>query len=556
LARFLAIDWDQTLLYVVSGTVRGTAVKVERAAAWQEERSPNPADAEELGRLLRERLKSAGISPAPVLACVGRDRVILKDVRYPAVPEAEEPGVVRFQASKELTDSPDDVVIDYTPLERPANGDCRSLALVLRRELLETYQKLCQGAGLKLAGLVPRPFGVAACLNKVIGTTVLTPAPEPADGAVAVVVLSEKWAEFSALRGEVLLMSRALAAGPHLAAEVRRNLIVYAGQAPGQPVRALYLAGPGSGELREKLADMTDLPVHTFDPFAGAESLHLPAGNRGAFAGAAGLLHARGRAGGLPINFASVRQVKPPRNPQNRLVGYAAAALVLLVGAVFGGGKLLHARTERDLALTQADIADVDDELNQLRDETKRLKAFEDWDSLPWADELYELASLIRDVNVLRITHWNSEPVPRTAGSRYVAKVTLRGSVNDPRSGSAQVTDLAKALRKEGYYTVPAPRLTGNQFTLEIMVERRPPSAYKRKLPPAPKAAAPPADEGDDEEGDLPGMGQPARGGRPGFNQGRGGFQPGRGGFTPGRGFQPGQGMPNRGAGRPGRMPN
>jgi Tfp pilus assembly PilM family ATPase len=426
LARFLAIDWDQNLLYVVSGTVRGTAVKVERAAAWQEERSPNPADAEELGRLLRERLKSAGIAPAPVLACVGRDRVILKDVRYPAVPEAEEPAVVRFQASKELTDSPDDVVIDFTPVDRPAGGEYRSLALVLRRELHETYQQLCQGAGLKLAGLTPRPFGVAACLNKVMGTTVLTPAPEPADGAVAVVTLSEKWAEFSVLRGETLLMARSLAAGPHLAREVRRNLIVYAGQAPAQPVRALYLAGTGSGELREKLGDLTDLPVHTFDPFAGAESLHLPAGNRGAFAGAAGLLHARARAGGLPINFAAPRQVKPPKNPQNRLVAYAAVALVLLVGAIVGGAKVVQARDEREIALLQGETMILEDDLAQLRDDTRRLKAMDEWDSLPWADELYELAGLVKDVNTLRVTHFNAAAHAGLAGG---------GQGDDPRHG-------------------------------------------------------------------------------------------------------------------------
>jgi Tfp pilus assembly PilM family ATPase len=537
LANFLAIDWDQNLLYVVSGTVRGHTAKVERAAAWQEERSPNPGNAEELGRLLRERLKSAGIAAAPVLAVVGRDRVILKDVRYPAVPDAEEPALVRFQASKELTDSPDDVVIDFTPVARPAGGEYRSLALVLRRELLDTYQKLCQAAGLKLAGLTPRPFGVVACLGKVMGTTVLTPAPEPADGAVAVVTLSEKWAEFSVFRGDTLLMARSMAVGPNLASEVRRNLIVQAGQASAQPVRALYLAGHGSGELREKLADLTDLPVHTFDPFAGAESLNLPAGNRGSFAGAAGLLHARARAGGLPINFAAVRQVKPPKNPQNRLVVYAVAALVLLALGVVGGGKYLHAQAERELALLQGDTARDEEQLNLLRDETRRLKAMDDWDSLPWADELYELAALIKDVNALKVTHFNAEPVPRTAGSRAVAKVTIKGTVNDPRGGRGPIDQLIKALGKGVYYTTAPLTMSGNTFTLTVWVERRPPTEYKLKLPPAPKAPVA-ADEGDeDEEGGMPGV--------PGAGQ------PGRGVF-PGRGM-PGQGGQNRGGNRRGR---
>jgi Tfp pilus assembly PilM family ATPase len=542
LARFLAIDWDQNLLHVVSATVRGTTVKVERAASWQEERSPNPADAEELGKLLRERLKSAGIAAAPVLAVVGRDRVILKDVRYPAVPEAEEPAVVRFQASKELTDAPDDVVIDYTAVARPAGGEYRSLALVLRRELMETYQRLCHAAGLKLAGVTPRPFGVAACLGKVMGTTVLTPAPEPADGAVAVVTLSEKWAEFLVCRGETLLMSRSLAAGPNLAHEVRRNLMVYAGQAPAQPVRALYLAGAGSGELREKLADLTDLPVHTFDPFAGAESLDLPAGNRGAFAGAAGLLHARARPDGLPINFAAVRQVKPPKNPQNRLVAYAAAALVLLVAGAVGGLWVLQARGGHELDMLQGDALLVEEELTEVREQNKRLKAMDDWDSLPWADELYELATLIRDVNALKVTHWNAEtmPLPRPSGSRYAAKVALRGTFIDPRGGREPVNQLVAALTKARYYQAQNVKTTGNQFSMDVLVERRAPAAYRNKLPPAPKAAAPAADDEEDEEGGMPGVGAPG---------GRGG-PPNRGGFPPNRGGFPGGGRPGRGRGQ------
>src|SRR5439155_25968725 len=104
-----------------------------------------------LGRLLRERLKDAGIQAAPVLACIGRDRVILKEIRYPSVPPHEEPAVVQFQVSKELTDAADEVVMDYTPLpESGRSGEQQALAFVIRRELLTTYETLSRAAGLKL----------------------------------------------------------------------------------------------------------------------------------------------------------------------------------------------------------------------------------------------------------------------------------------------------------------------------------------------------------------------------------------------------------------------
>ena len=118
MSRYLAIDIDPQGLFVAAGTVRGGTARVEGALAWSDD-GPPPLTAESakaIGEQLRERLRAAGIASGPVLIAVGRERVILKELRYPAVPPAEEPALVRFQAMKELTENPDDVVLDYAPL--------------------------------------------------------------------------------------------------------------------------------------------------------------------------------------------------------------------------------------------------------------------------------------------------------------------------------------------------------------------------------------------------------------------------------------------------------
>src|SRR5205807_4705038 len=151
--------------------------------------------------------------------------VILKEISYPSVPAHEEPAVVQFQVSKELSDAPDEVVIDYAPLAATGtSGEQRALAFVVRRELLTTYETLCRSAGLKLVALTPRPFGMLACWKQVAGTAAPASASGRADAPVALLSVGEAAAEFCIVQGDKLRLARALAAGTALPGEVRRTL--------------------------------------------------------------------------------------------------------------------------------------------------------------------------------------------------------------------------------------------------------------------------------------------------------------------------------------------
>jgi Tfp pilus assembly PilM family ATPase len=506
-ARFLALDWDQNRLHIIAANLSGGKVVVQRAAVWQEELTPNPANLQEVGQKLRQRLKSAGIAPAPVLACIGRDRVILKELRFPVVPESEEPAMVRFQAVKEIVDSPDDVVIDYMPIwEQSSSAQRRAQALIVRREVVSTYQEMCQAAGLKLTALTPRSFGMIACLRQVMGSSPLTPPPEPADGAIAVVVIGERLAELCIFRGETPLLYRSLPVTPQLAGEVRRSMAVYDGQFPSQTVAAVYVAGQGTPEVRQRLVELVEVPVHTFDPFAQSDVHELATVARGTFAAAVGLLFAQARAGQLPINFAQPRQpvVKARGVPSRKLVYGLVAALVLFVGAsIVARGQANKLLAEEEEVKLQR--KSVENDLANTQQELKRLKALYEWDTLCWLDELYELARRIPDVNELRITSMTTRPLDQKgAKSRFAAVYTLEGKVLATDKRPSPIDQLVDEFNKKenAYYSAESPDLRVDEttkelrFTLRVFVERRAPDEYLQKLVPPPPPKAVPGEKG------------------------------------------------------------
>src|SRR5262249_61227811 len=108
------------------------------------------------------------------------------------------------------------VVIDYSASAQPSSTGNRILAVVLRRELLNAYQTLCQTAGLKLIGVCPRPFGEVACLADLLNRGVLPRSVDRPDRTIGIVALGGNWAEFSIARGDELIFARALTPAPGL----------------------------------------------------------------------------------------------------------------------------------------------------------------------------------------------------------------------------------------------------------------------------------------------------------------------------------------------------
>ena len=327
MARFLAMDWDRKAFHILAADVGKQGVRIGQSADWRLEEELTPRSAESLGRKLREFLKANGIATGPVLVSMGRDRVVLKEISHPAVSPNEEPALVRFQATKDLAEAAEDVVLDYAPLPNGSStSERRALAVILRRDIQSSFQRMCRAAGLKLLALVPRPFVMSGCLER-------ARIPESRESA-AVVLVGERWAELSIVQDSTLLFSRSFSAGSSLPMEVRRGLTVFANQ-PGtvsrSAPRALYLVGDNGNAA--SLQDALDMHVADLDVLTRSEQAGVNGAMRSSVATCLGLLEAWSKKQ-VPINLASPKEpVAVVDQGKRRKLLVALAAVVVLAGA-------------------------------------------------------------------------------------------------------------------------------------------------------------------------------------------------------------------------------
>lgn len=527
MSSFLAIDADAQGLYVASGTVRKGAVTIDRAVALPDEAiALNAESAVSLGEKLKDLLKKASIAAAPAILLVGRDKLFLKEVKHPPVPGSEEPAVVKFQATKELSENPDDMVLDYLPTGETPDGGRKSMAVFIRKDYLQAAKDFCNAAGIKLVAVTPRPYAAVSSLRAAFKAG--TEPPETPSDAVGMVYLAGQGAEFAVLRGEELLFSRSIPAGAmqseaSFVSEMRRNLAVVNGQVPGG-INAVYLAeadSPGGGWAGRLQASLP-IAVRTFDPLAGSAAANaVPPQYRGQFASLAGAINLKSIAGPLPINFITPRQPKAEPNKNRSKFLYAALAACVLLALGFAGGMWLVESANKEYSTLNDEKTQVEEDLQKLLTNAKRSEAADEFmkHQLRLHDELYDWTDLFPDIKDTRVTiiDYNANPLPDKKAradeekkkeqnpTTYKAPVRPVGSVTFTIQAKdrAVVETFVKTLsQQKNYVSVSAPQGgTNSTFTVKAGIHYRKADQYTRKLNVVMPKAKPKASGFDDEFG-------------------------------------------------------
>src|SRR5262249_54839157 len=133
-----------------------------------------------------------------------------------------------------------------------------------------------------------------------------------------------------------------------------------------------------------------------------------------------------------------------------------------------------------------------DREWMQMDEDSRRIAALEQWtaNEIPILDELYDLTDRFPDTRTLRLARLTLDPVPRTAKSKYAARMLLTGVATDD---FGPINDLMAHLVADGHSWVKPKEVGGNtggerfqgfsqQFKLPVDIEKVGAEKYTRRL--------------------------------------------------------------------------
>ncbi|MFM7817448.1 MAG: pilus assembly protein PilM [Verrucomicrobiota bacterium] len=421
-SQVTALDLEGLTLRVVQTRARGAIGQVVSGVldlAPEADRN----DPTIMGAALRRTLNRLGIRPTAVVMGVPRARVVLRTLTVPEIGRVDElASLVHFQIAKDLPFRLEDAVIDFrvlrrivatteTPVEKepilaPEGAGATKvevLAAVVRRDEVDSYQRLAEAAGFRLVGLGLLPDANARCIQACRleasqdATALVTIRPEE----VGIDIVADGALRFS--RGGALRPSGDTASSDSwvgsAAIEVVRTLHSYGGMGIEAPIGRILVAGCTGQEAAvvEALASRTPTPCTVLDP---GTALKLPADLHKESAGAVapiGLALGVGDADGLPLDFVNPKRPAVPRDYRRlALLGGTAAVVVLLVG-VLGTRSWLLNRRNAVLQAVNAELADAEKKRPVYQKLTRQTAVVEDWvrGERDWLDHYAYLTSVL-----------------------------------------------------------------------------------------------------------------------------------------------------------------
>lgn len=229
--------------------------------------------------LVVDAIRDMKISGVPVIACLPRQVVNIRNLELPSTDAAEIADMVDLQAGKLTPYSKDEIVYDYRVLGKGREGYSRVMLVIVQRSVLREKYQLLEEAGLTVGRMSVSTEGL---LNWAASF------PGAADaGTLALLDVDSFYTELAVVRDGVLVFSRSILIGANqlvagdeqatakLMEEARRSLDICRSEHHGvAPDRVLATGAAVRIEgIDRRLGEALDLPCESADPVEALSSL-------------------------------------------------------------------------------------------------------------------------------------------------------------------------------------------------------------------------------------------------------------------------------------------
>lgn len=462
MSDFLALEWEQDRVDVVSADVTGSRVRVQKCFTLSKPENITWWEPDVAGRWLKTELASRGVRGQRTIITLPREITVVKRFDFPDVPDEELAQAVRFQVGVKSSAPIDELAFDFVPLPRisPELPGREVLTATLPKAALNGIQTTCVAAGCELVSLGLTPIAISQLIARADDST----SPTGVFGASLVVFRHRSRIEISVVRQGHLLFSHATRltvddpqqAQQAIVSEVSRALVALNGMESGVKIeRGWMLVEPEDNEFAtSSLRTRLGCDVGSLDPFTLVDC-DIPASelppDRSEFAGPIGLLLAQADARVPTLDFVNPRKPPVKRNVRKQRATMIAGGVGLLIAlSAAGYAWHLHRLSNKIAELTQ-ESAHLKTVLERGEPILKSVALVKQWNeaTVPWLDELVSFSNRMPPTDRIYLSTVRLDP----QSGKMLGKIKLEGYARD----RSDVMSLSEKLiaGDERYHTLP-----------------------------------------------------------------------------------------------------
>ena len=457
MARFLAIDWDETECRYAVASLQNEKIAVRDAGivpveTMDDSEFATPLDA--LATAIHAFCKEERIGSCPLLISLGRNEVEWLQQKLPPCKETEVPLLLKNQVLREISGSTEADPVDYLLLESSSEGH-RVLALTISQTFRKSLTRTFRALGYPPARI---GFRAANAAELVLQSPIFSDDDDDDEtlsgpclvvnvvgNDVDLIIIVEK--RISAVRSFRLSAEQQQ---KNLADEIERTLTIGVDENESVPIQHIVMFGDGANpELLRYLQG--DLTVRYLNPFTLPNvSVSKDIADPEKFAPLIGSLLVQTQKTKPVIDFLHPKEApKPPNYFRPTLAALLLLGMICL--GLFYWNMTVINKMQADRDAIKEEHAKVAAELQTQMPGWNVLRRTQIWESqnVVWLDVLKDLSEVLpsdTDLVVAQMTLTTGVPNnPRTTGS-----IALTGMVRDP----AVLMKLQSDLQSSGRYLV------------------------------------------------------------------------------------------------------